>query len=483
MKKPALAHKSSKKRPGETSELQSLGTDGVVGEGAELHLELPGFEGPFDLLLHLIHEHELDILNIPVAFVTDKYLQYLSLMQELNIDVASDYLVMAATLAHIKSRMLLPVPPADDDADGDESERDPRADLIRRLLEYQKYKQVAQELASRSVLGRDVFTRGASPEMVEGPAPLAQMAIFKLLEAFQRLLTRANTVLDHQIEFERLSITDRINQLVDRLHRDGRLSFEQLFEGQRTRAELIVTFLALLEMTRLRLTNIHQESALAPIAVELAVTDGDSISDAARDVLTRPEVLDEKPEKPVQDSPVSSDLEASPEYTEASPEETVELEELLEGLGLSSEEDEREPFEVGDELEPQAESSEVICEVPAAPSQPSETCNEELTVASVEAELSPNDEIEASSAVFDGANDEPEAQTWESDSDIEAPATALTAVEEQQSTREQELAGVKPEPSQHMQNASELEPAPGVSEAEIAESEPGVSLNGHTQEN
>lgn len=275
MKKPASAQKSVKNDRAQTNELQGIEADAVVGAGAELHLELPGFEGPFDLLLHLIQEHELDILNIPVAFVTEKYLQYLSLMQELNIDVASEYLVMAATLAHIKSRMLLPTPPADDDGEQAEAELDPRADLIRRLLEYQKYKQVAEELASRSVLGRDVFTRGASPETVEGPAPLAAMGVFKLLEAFQRILARANTVLDHQVEFERLSITDRINQLVDRLTREGRLSFDALFDGQRTRAEVIVTFLALLEMTRLRLTNIHQDGALAPITVELAVAEGD----------------------------------------------------------------------------------------------------------------------------------------------------------------------------------------------------------------
>jgi segregation and condensation protein A len=254
--------------------------DGIVGEGAELHLQLPGFEGPFDLLLHLIEEHELDILDIPIAFVTERYLQYLALMQELNIDVASDYLVMAATLAHLKSRLLLPTPPADDDADGDDAEQDPRAELIRRLLEYQKYKQAAEQLANRSVLGRDTFARGPLPEIVEGPAPLAPVGVFKLLEAFQKILERAKTVVDHHIEFERLSITERINQLVDRLRQFGTLSFDALFEGQRTRAELIVTFLALLEMTRLRLTNVHQEHALAPIVIELAVTDGDQAIDS-----------------------------------------------------------------------------------------------------------------------------------------------------------------------------------------------------------
>ncbi len=304
MKKPSSAQKSvSGVAPGE-SEPVGLDTEAVVSEGAELHLELPGFEGPFDLLLHLIQEHELDILNIPIAFITDKYLHYLALMQELNIDVASDYLVMAATLAHMKSRLLLPTPPADDEADGSDGDLDPRAELIRRLLEYQKYKQVAEELASRSVLGRDVFTRGERTDALDGPAPLAPIGIFKLLDAFQRILARANTVLDHQIEFERLSITDRINQLVDRLRNEGRVSFDDLFEGQRTRAELIVTFLALLEMTRLRLTNIHQDDALSPISVELAVSEGELLNE--RETVAE-SLFDESQSSGVDDNVQSSD--------------------------------------------------------------------------------------------------------------------------------------------------------------------------------
>lgn len=278
MKKQSSAQKSNQASSKARAQQVPVESERVVGEGAELHLELPGFEGPFDLLLHLIEEHELDILNIPVAFVTERYLQYLALMQELNIDIAADYLVMAATLAHIKSRMLLPTPPADDDADGDEAEQDPRAELIRRLLEYQKYKQAAEQLANRSVLGRDTFARGALPEIVEGPAPLAPVGIWKLLEAFEKILSRAKTSLDHHIEFERLSITDRINQLVDLLKAKGRLSFDDLFDGQCSRAELIVTFLALLEMTKLRLTNVQQESALAPIYIELAVSELDADS-------------------------------------------------------------------------------------------------------------------------------------------------------------------------------------------------------------
>ncbi len=139
---------------------------------------------------------------------------------------------------------------------------------------------MSEELASRSVLGRDVFTRGSKSETLENPAPVAPVSIFKLLDAFQRILARANTILDHQIEFERLSITERINQLVDKLRHAGRVAFDELFEGQRTRAELIVTFLALLEMTRLRLTNIHQEDALAPISIELAVQEINGVTES-----------------------------------------------------------------------------------------------------------------------------------------------------------------------------------------------------------
>src|ERR1044071_4266453 len=122
-------------------------------------VELPVFEGPLDLLLHLIEEHELDIFDIPIAFVATKFVETITLMHELNIDVASEYLVMAATLAHIKSKQLLPVVPTDQD-DEAEPELDPRAELVRRLLEYQKYKNVAEQLAGAPVLGRDVFLRG-----------------------------------------------------------------------------------------------------------------------------------------------------------------------------------------------------------------------------------------------------------------------------------------------------------------------------------
>ncbi len=250
------------------------------GAAGGYQVVLPTFEGPLDLLLHLIEQHELDIRDIPIAFVAAKYVEYIVLMEELNIDIASEYLVMAATLTHIKSKMLLPVPPVDQD-DDDELGLDPRGELVRRLLEYQKYKRAAEQLGGGDVLGRDVFVRGLPAPSVEGPAPLAGLSLFKLLDAFQSVLSRATTKVDHQIDFERFSITDRINQLVDLLQVHNRLSFEQLFEGASSRGDLIVTFLALLEMTRLRMTRLEQDGPLELIYIELALVDAGVMEEAA----------------------------------------------------------------------------------------------------------------------------------------------------------------------------------------------------------
>ncbi|MBN2195346.1 MAG: segregation/condensation protein A [Polyangiaceae bacterium] len=236
--------------------------------GAQYYVRLENFEGPLDLLLHLIQEHELDILDIPIAFVAERYVSYITLMEELNIDIASEYLLMAATLTHIKSRLLLPAPPEDQDDPDADAEIDPRAELVRRLLEYQKYKDAAEQLGSRSVVGRDVFGRGSAAPQPEGPAPLAQIGLFKLLDAFQSVLDRVEKTLDHQVEFDRLSITERINELVDMFRERPRWEFTELFAGQQSRAEVITTFLALLEMTRLRMTRLTQEGPFEPILVE-----------------------------------------------------------------------------------------------------------------------------------------------------------------------------------------------------------------------
>lgn len=234
------------------------------------HVALPTFEGPLDLLLHLIQQHELDIKDIPISFISQKYVEYIMLMQELNIDLASEYLVMAATLAHIKSKMLLPKPPVDQDDDNAE-ELDPRSELVRRLLEYQKYKHAAEQLGSAPVLGRDVFLRGAPAPMVDGPAPLAQVSVFKLFDAFQKLLSKAVQHADHLIDVDRISISERIIELTDLLKGRGRVPFSELFDETMTRSDLIVSFLAVLEMTRLRMMAVTQEGPLKPIEIELTL--------------------------------------------------------------------------------------------------------------------------------------------------------------------------------------------------------------------
>jgi len=267
------------------------------GSAGGYQVVLPTFEGPLDLLLHLIEQHELDIRDIPISFVAAKYVEYITLMEELNIDVASEYLVMAATLTHIKSKMLLPVPPADQDEDEEEG-LDPRAELVRRLLEYQKYKQAAEQLGGGDVLGRDVFTRGLPAPSVEGPAPLAGLSLFKLLDAFQSVLSRATVKVDHQIDLERFSITDRINQLVDLLQLHKKCTFEELFEGATSRGDLIITFLALLEMTRLRMTRLEQAAPLEPITIELALVDPGVMEEAAQsaEASFSPRRAEEEPE-------------------------------------------------------------------------------------------------------------------------------------------------------------------------------------------
>lgn len=236
-----------------------------------------GFEGPLDLLLHLIQQHELDILDIPISFVTEKFLQYLTVMRTLSIDVASEYLVMAATLAHIKSKMLLPtVPEGQDDGLPGEEEEDPRAELVRRLLEYQKYKAAAADLAERGTLGKDIFGRGSSEPVPEGPAPFAALGVFSLLDAFEKILKKTNVKLDHEVVFDRISITDRIMELNDKLAARRAMSFEDLLiepGRQITRFDVVITFLAILEMAKLRMIRVYQSGPLSPIHVEQAVSE------------------------------------------------------------------------------------------------------------------------------------------------------------------------------------------------------------------
>jgi segregation and condensation protein A len=251
--------------------------DEPIPPSAAFRVLLPTFEGPLDLLLHLIRKHELDILELPIAFVTARYLEYLQMMKELDLDVASEYLLMAATLAHIKSKSLLPAAPSDALEEQDEGyQEDPRAELIRRLLEYQKYKAAGDQLGQRPLAGRDVFQRGMSAPEVQGPAPLAGIDLYKLLDAFQHILKRVHGRVALEVTAERITIHERISQLSDFLRVKRACTFEELFITARTRYEVVVTFLALLEMTKLRMTRIYQADPASALHVQFALLDADS---------------------------------------------------------------------------------------------------------------------------------------------------------------------------------------------------------------
>ncbi len=266
-------------------------------------VSLPMFEGPLDLLLSIIQKHELDILDIPVSFITEKYLAYLDVMRTLSIDVASEYLVMAATLTHIKSKMLLPELPKDQEGDGtEEEEEDPRAELVRRLLEYQKYKAAAEALGSRDTLGSAVFARGGSEPVPEGPAPFAPTGTFDLLDAFAKVLARTKTKIDHEVVFDRISISDRITELVDVLRPRRSMPFEELFPQQASRFDLVITFLAILEMARLKMMRVFQTEALSPIHVELIVVD-DDVDDPLGMRPSRPPATQATEEPPAEEPP------------------------------------------------------------------------------------------------------------------------------------------------------------------------------------
>ncbi len=255
-------------------------------------LKLDVFEGPLDLLLHLIRKHELDILDIPVGFITEKYLEYLDLMHSFHIDVVSEYLVIAATLTYIKSKMLLPPDPSlEEGEDGELFDSDPRADLVRRLLEYQKYKHTAAQLGDRPRLDRDTFARGTDEPVDPGPTRLAPLNVFRLFDAFEQVLKRAHQTADHHILFERVSITERIIELTELLSGQRRVRFADLFTTQQggpgaieqSRLELVVTFLALLEMCKMGVATIAQDEGLEDFHVEFAAKRlaGDAIPQAA----------------------------------------------------------------------------------------------------------------------------------------------------------------------------------------------------------
>lgn len=228
-------------------------------------VQLDIFEGPLDLLLHLIKKNEVSISDIPIAAITEQYLATLDLMETLNLDIAGEFLVMAATLIHIKSRMLLP---AGDDEGEEEEGTDPREELVRRLLEYRRFKEAAEELEKREVLTRDVFVRQAVVAEEVEPSAFREVSLFELVGALQRLLDRLPKDDAHEITLDKITVREKMTLLLDVLRAEGKVSFDSLFGAAKTRMEVIVTFLAMLELAKVRAIRIFQDELSGPILIE-----------------------------------------------------------------------------------------------------------------------------------------------------------------------------------------------------------------------
>ncbi|MCC7258990.1 MAG: segregation/condensation protein A [Gammaproteobacteria bacterium] len=234
-----------------------------------LEVFLEAFEGPLDLLLYLIRRQNLDILDIPIAEITRQYVNYIEVMKELQLELAGEYLLMAAMLAEIKSRMLLPRPAA-----AEEEEADPRAELVRRLQQYERFKKAAEDLDGLPRMERD--THQAVAEVVEKPVVtrLPDLTLKEMLLAFHDVMRRAEMFAHHHVQREPLSVRQRMSEVLTRLNQGGFHEFHRLFEPREGRMGVTVTFLALLELLKESLIEIIQAEPYAPIHVRVATTAG-----------------------------------------------------------------------------------------------------------------------------------------------------------------------------------------------------------------
>jgi segregation and condensation protein A len=226
---------------------------------------LPSFEGPLDLLLYLIRREKIDIHDIPIAPITRQYVEYLDLMKELNLDVAGEFLVMAATLIHIKSKMLVPVEPTE--AEGEEEFEDPRAELVQRLLEFQRYKEAAGILHQQAQIRAATWPRPdtAPPRFDDAGEEMLEAGLFDLIAAFRELLERRKTLLAHEVDREGTTVEERMEELLGLIRAGESLEFLELFAAPSAKADMIVTFLALLELIRLRRIKVYQRGLFGPI--------------------------------------------------------------------------------------------------------------------------------------------------------------------------------------------------------------------------
>jgi segregation and condensation protein A len=230
-------------------------------------VKLEIFEGPLDLLLYLIKRDEIDIYDISIERITKQYLEYLQAFKELQIDIAGEFVVMAANLIYLKSRSLLPLDqqPPEEDADED----DPRWDLIRQLIEYKKFKEAAGQLRDRALEQERIFTRdGGSPPISDAPLPLHEVGIFQLIHAFQEVIKRVEAREDlHEIFGERFSVSEKIEKILERVANGASVRFSELFGQIVSRVEIVVTFLALLELIRLNQVRALQRKMFDEIEI------------------------------------------------------------------------------------------------------------------------------------------------------------------------------------------------------------------------
>ena len=228
-------------------------------------IKLERFEGPLDLLLHLIKRDEIDIHDIPIARITQQYLTYLELMRSFDLEVAGEFLVMAATLMRIKAKMLLPLPPVG----AEEEEGDPREELVQRLLEYRQFKEAANTLRTKEDERRQIYERGMVPGEDEmGPRPLAPASLFDLLDALHRVMARVPQEQLYEVQGEQFDMEDKVAMLANALTDRGSLSFVELLTQCRSRAEMIVTFMALLELIKLGQARVVQVENFADITIQ-----------------------------------------------------------------------------------------------------------------------------------------------------------------------------------------------------------------------
>ena len=242
------------------------GVESTLPEDAP-RIQLPLFEGPLDLLLYLIRRDRIDIHDIPIAPITRRYMEYLELMKELNLDVAGEFMVMAATLIHIKSKMLVPVSPTE--AESDEEGVDPREELVQRLLEFQRYKEAAGVLHQNAQIRAATWTRpdAVIPAFDDTGEEMLEAGLFDLISAFRELLERRKNLVAHEVADEGKSIEARIEELLELIKEGESVEFLELFAAEETKGGMIVTFLALLELIRLKRVKVYQRGVFGPIRV------------------------------------------------------------------------------------------------------------------------------------------------------------------------------------------------------------------------